>query len=224
MKVEILEYTPQPERLVSMAAKLCYTESTVIELHQRLEQSDVKEFINKLLKMGHLSPFEHISFTFGIEDISRVTSHQLVRHRIASYSQQSQRYVKFKEIEYIIPAAIIKDKNLKQKFIEKIQESAQLYEEMVKSGIAAEDARYILPNAATTKIIVTMNGRALLHFFSLRCCQRAQWEIRALADEMLVKVKDLAPTIFALAGPGCMRGPCPEGKFSCGNPKKVHNQ
>lgn len=224
MKVEILEYTPQPERLVAMAAKLCYTESTVTELHQRLEQSDVKGFINKLLKMGHLSPFEHISFTFGIEDISRVTSHQLVRHRIASYSQQSQRYVKFKEIEYIIPATILENRDLKQKFIEKIQESAQLYEEMVKNGIAAEDARYILPNAATTKIIVTMNGRALLHFFSLRCCQRAQWEIRALADEMLVKVKDLAPTIFSLAGPECMRGPCPEGKFSCGNPKKVHNQ
>lgn len=221
MKVEILKYTPEPEILVATAAKLCYSEATISDLQQRLKEREVSDFINKLMEMGHHSPFEHVSFTFGIEGISRVTTHQLVRHRIASYSQQSQRYVKYKELKYIIPPSIEKNEELQILFKKAVELARNVYEELINSGIPVEDARYIFPEACETKIIVSMNARELLHFFRLRCCNRAQWEIRQLAHQMLKKVKEICPNIFANAGPSCISGKCMEGKMSCGTPYKL---
>ncbi|MDD3819089.1 MAG: FAD-dependent thymidylate synthase, partial [Actinomycetota bacterium] len=147
---------------------------------------------------------------------------QLVRHRIASYNQQSQRYVKFADhFEYITPPSIEKNKECKEKFDELVSSIHGFYKELLDMGIEPEDARYILPNASETKIIVTMNGRELLHFFAVRCCNRAQWEIRELATKMLKEVKKVAPVVFEKAGPDCLRGPCPEGKFKCENPPKA---
>ncbi|MEW6608323.1 MAG: FAD-dependent thymidylate synthase [bacterium] len=220
MKVELLKYTPNPEILVAMAAKLCYSESTIDDLWKEMKKKEVSDFINKLMVMGHHSPFEHISFTFGIEGISRVTTHQLVRHRIASYSQQSQRYVKYNELKYITPHTIQKNKDIERLFIKVMETAKNAYKQLLKSGIPAEDARYVFPEACETKIIVTMNARELLHFFRLRCCNRAQWEIRRMAYKMLNEVLKVAPVLFSDAGPGCWRGPCPENKMSCGKPPK----
>lgn len=216
MKIELLKHTPEPEILVAMASKLCYSESTIDDLYQRMKEKEVTGFLNKLMEMSHYSPFEHINFTFGIEEISRVTTHQLVRHRIASYSQQSQRYVKYEELKYITPPTI--QKNKETLFRKTIEVAKQAYEQLIDSGVPVEDARYVLPEACETKIIVTMNARELFHFFRLRCCNRAQWEIRQLAHQMLKKVKEVCPNIFAKTGPACVSGKCPEGKMSCGNP------
>ncbi len=221
MKVELLKYTSQAEILVAMAAKLCYCEATIDDLWQRMKAEEVSGFINKLMEMGHHSPFEHINFTFGIEGISRVTTHQLVRHRIASYSQQSQRYVKYNKLKYTIPSSIENIPELKKVFVETIKKVNNAYQQLVDSGIPVEDARYILPEGTHTKIMVTMNARELIHFFRLRCCNRAQWEIRQMAHQMLKKVKKVCPNIFAQAGPSCILGKCLEGKMSCGKPYKL---
>lgn len=158
-----------------------------------------------------------MTFTFAIEGVSRVLTHQLVRHRIASYSQQSQRYVKEHDFETIVPPSIAKNPAAKAKFDALMAEIQDLYNEFTAAGVLAEDARYILPNATETKIVCTFNARSLLNFFSLRCCTRAQWEIRALANEMLRQVKDVAPVIFENAGPTCVsEGVCHEGEMSCG--------
>ncbi|MDI6785447.1 MAG: FAD-dependent thymidylate synthase [bacterium] len=222
MYVELLNHTPNPEKAIAMAAKLCYSPAKIKELKKDIDidNSKVKSFIHKLFQMGHFSPFEHISFTFGIEGISRTTSHQLVRHRIASYSQQSQRYVEYEHLDYVVPPKISENKELKNAFITMMKKIQETYRYFLKNEIATEDARYILPNATCTKIIVTMNARSLLHFFELRCCYRAQWEIQKLACEMLMLVTNITPSIFEKAGPKCVDGIdyCPEGSMSCGNP------
>ncbi|TNF55422.1 FAD-dependent thymidylate synthase [bacterium] len=233
VKVILLRYTPNPEETVSMAAKLCYSPSDIESLKGKIEKKDQKSFVERLVKMGHMSPIEHSSFTFAIEGISRACSHQLVRHRLASYSQQSQRYVSEETgFDYIIPPAVKEDEEMRKFFISFMEEAQSTYNEMVKKlnkkGVQGEsanqDARFILPNAAETKIMVTMNARELLHFFRQRCCNRAQWEIRGLAEEMLKEVKGIAPTIFHKAGPGCLYFPCPEGEYSCGKIKEVRKK
>jgi len=239
LNVILLRHTPDPEGMVAMAAKLCYSASTIGDLKKKIETQDQVEFIKKLAEMGHYSPLEHAYFTFGVEGISRACTHQLVRHRIASYSQQSQRYVDEHSekhggvFDYIIPPSIIKC-GLKEKF-EKLMEDIQgvydeLYLAIKKAKIkgektAAEDARYVLPNAAETKIIITMNARELIDsFFRLRTCQRAQWEIRAMATEMLKLAMAMAPNLFKNAGPSCLSGPCPEKKMCCGKTEKVRKE
>lgn len=224
MKATLLNSTPEPEKTVALAARLCYSDSTIDELGEKVAATSTEKFLDKILKMGHTSVLEHASFTFGIEGISRATSHQLVRHRLASYSQQSQRYVTFDSPEYVTPASIASDTLKKKRFDEAVNAVYGLYKELVGAGIPAEDARYILPNAACTKIIVTMNARELLHFFSLRCCERAQWEIRELATAMLVLAKKAAPFIFKGAGPACVTGPCSEGDMTCGKPKETRER
>ena len=241
MHIELLAHTPEPEKLVAAAAKLCYANSSIDDLLNNLTEDKVNSFISKLASIGHESPFEHISFTFGIEGISRACSHQLVRHRIASYSQQSQRYVKMDNFEYVTPPSISADKSLNQAYSDIMHTLANQYEalqsvladkvtkDLIESGmdekkarqaaekIANEDARFILPNACTTKIVVTMNARTLFNFFAHRCCNRAQWEIRAVAEEMYKLVYAVAPKIFANAGPNCvLTGKCPEGSMTCG--------
>lgn len=233
LKVILLRHTPNPEETVAMAAKLCYSPAGITALREKIEAKDQKTFVEKLVKMGHMTPIEHSSFTFAIEGISRACSHQLVRHRLASYSQQSQRYVSKKAgFDYIIPPSIKKDKVLKSKFLSFMEEAQEAYNTMVNKlndkGLTGEsanqDARFLLPNAAETKIMVTMNARELLHFFRQRCCNRAQWEIRRMAEEMLKIAKGIAPTIFHKAGPGCLYAPCPEGDYSCGKIKEVRKK
>jgi len=210
MNVKLLSYTPEPDRVVALSARLCYSKIDISELAEKLTNEKVKELLDRLRRSGHLSPFEHASFTFGIEGISRVTSHQLVRHRIASYSQQSQRYVKMTKAEFVVPPSIMKNENALE-LLSSVNESARsAYNRLIELGIPEEDARYVLPQGVTTKIIVTMNARELLHFFNLRCCLRAQWEIRMMANLMLKEVKEVAPIIFENAGPFCFSGPCPE--------------
>jgi thymidylate synthase (FAD) len=220
MKVRLINYTKDPEKIVAQSARLCYSELSVEDLEKELTNESIIKLIKKIIKLGHYSVLEHATFTFAIEGISRVTSHQLVRHRLASFSQQSQRYVKINRegFPYIIPKSIAKDKKLAKMFIDAIKELNGIYQLLLDHNIEAEDARYILPQAVTTKIIITANARELLHIFKLRCCNRAQWEIREVAIKMLKEVEDIAPTIFENAGPPCILGPCPEGELSCGKP------
>jgi thymidylate synthase (FAD) len=229
LNVVLLRHTPEPEEVVAMAAKLCYSASGVDELKQKIEAKDQAAFVEKLASIGHLSPIEHVSFSFGIEGISRACSHQLVRHRVASYSQQSQRYVKEEQFDYVIPPSIKQDPALVAEFQRCMDEAQANYTKVLKRledlGLKGEagqqDARYLLPNAAETKIVVTMNARELLHFFRVRTCNRAQWEIRIMAEKMLEHVKKAAPTIFAKSGPGCLYAACPEGKMTCGKIEEV---
>jgi thymidylate synthase (FAD) len=233
LKVILLRHTPEPEETVAMAAKLCYSPSDIESLKEKIEIKDQKAFVEKLMKIGHMSPIEHASFTFAIEGISRACSHQLVRHRLASYSQQSQRYVSEEMgFDYIIPPVIKEDKELKEYFEAFMEEAQKAYNHIVKKlnekGVKGEsanqDARFVLPNAAETKIIVTMNARELLHFFRVRCCNRAQWEIRQMAEEMLKLAKKASPVIFEKAGPGCLYAPCPEGEYTCGKFTEVRKK
>lgn len=235
MIVTLITHTPEPEKVIASAAKLCYSPSDIETLMNGLTAEKVEAFIKKLTDLGHQSPLEHCTFTFGIEGISRACSHQLVRHRIASYSQKSQRYVSEDDFEYIIPPEIACNEGTRHIFELAMQEDMKTYNLLVDkletryigNGMnardaqkkAIEDARYVLPNACETKLIMTMNIRSLLHFFEERCCYRAQWEIRQMADMMLDICKEIAPNIFKNAGASCVRGKCKEGKMSCGSPR-----
>jgi thymidylate synthase (FAD) len=221
MRVSLLAHTPEPERFIASAARLCYSSSGISELASNFSNEDIKRILKKIITSRHYSALEHASFTFGIEGISRACSHQLVRHRIASYNQQSQRYVKYTlDAGYVIPDSIVKDKEAKKIFLNNWDAAISAYNELISRGVSQEDARYVLPNASATKIVVTMNARELLHFFELRTCQRAQWEIRKLAKKMLLLVLEICPTIFADSGPSCFRGPCMEGEMRCDAPPK----
>lgn len=223
LKVILIRHTFSPEETVALAAKLCYSKSTIEDLQDRISQKDQTAFIEKLMNMGHESVLEHASFTFGIEGVSRVLLAQLTRHRIASFSVQSQRYVSYENgFGYIIPESI---QALGNDAVEKYRKQMETIEGWYRDWQKAlgnqgeksnEDARFVLPNACETRIMVTMNARELLHFFSLRMCSRAQWEIRNMAEQMFLLCLKTAPTLFMNAGPGCLRGACPEGEKSCG--------
>lgn len=226
-KVELLSYTPEPEMTVAMAAKLCYSSSHISDLADTDSESQAK-FIKRLMSMGHLSPIEHASFTFGIEGVSRSFLAQITRHRIASFSVQSQRYVgQSKEggvMNYILPPSIeALGEEAVAEYEKQMETMSRWYAEWIeklggKSQSANEDARFVLPNACETRMVMTMNARELLHFLALRCCRRAQWEIREVAWQMLELVYPVAPSIFSKAGPGCVSKGCPEGRFTCGDP------
>lgn len=270
LKVKLMAHTPNPDAIVAAAAKLCYSPVGVEEISKKLTDEEVAKFVSNLVSMGHESPIEHVTFTFGIEGISRSCSHQIVRHRIASFSQQSQRYVKLDQFEYIIPPEIERNEEAKKIFIEHMERCQNAYDDLVQILIedkirdeylafrnsraffesfvhianikdyidfiykennkkeynaiekqAIEDARYVFPNACETKMVTTMNARSLYNLFNKRCCNRAQWEIRQLADEMLKLVKEVAPVLFKNAGAPCtVTGKCPEGSMSCKNPRK----
>ena len=240
MNVELLQHTPEPEKIIAAAAKLCYSSSGIDGILNGLDAESTDKFLNRLMSMGHESPIEHITFTFGIEGVSRSLLAQFTRHRIASYSVKSQRYVKEGQFEFVLPPEIEKIPEAREEFLKAMSDDVQSYNklsdilfekhyaDMISQGMdekkarnaaekkAIEDARYVLPNACETKMIVTMNARSLMNFFHHRCCERAQWEIRDLACRMLDLVKEVAPTLFAKAGPRCVSGPCPEGAMSCG--------
>ena len=239
MKVKLLTHTQNPEKVIAMAAKLCYSPVGVDELEEKLTDDKIEKFVEHLISIGHESPLEHVTFTFAIEGVSRSYSHQQVRHRLASYSQQSQRYVKEGDnFEFVTPNIITEMGGLAyleyKEDMKKIHDMYLKWQKQIKcwvestgyptygmsaEKVANENARYVLPNATETKIIVTMNIRSLYNFFSERCCNRAQEEIREVADEMLRLCREVSPVLFKNAGAPCVRGKCPEGSMNCGNPK-----
>lgn len=230
LSVELLAVTPNALSLIYAAFRQCYHAGFVADMWPRLLSGEVDretqaDFVRKVLESGHDSPVEHASFTFAIAGISRACSHQIVRHRIASYSQQSQRYVDASNMDYVLPPAIAKIPEARERFEAFMAEVGNAYRDLKdileahgRKDKAKEDARFVLPQAAETRIVITMNCRALLHFFHLRCCTRAQWEIRAMADAMLALCKAELPAIFATAGAKCESlGYCPESpRFACG--------
>ncbi|MBN1677174.1 MAG: FAD-dependent thymidylate synthase [Candidatus Thermoplasmatota archaeon] len=217
MKVVLLNYTKNPDQICAAAAQSCYSEKGASELFERTTAVKAEKMIKKVVEMGHLSVVEHAHFTFSVEGVSRALTHQLVRHRIASYSQQSQRYVGMDEAEYVLPPSVQADHEAKKLYKKAMDDAWKTYRALA-AKVDKEDARYVLPNACHTNITITMNARELWHFFSLRCCRRAQWEIRMMAWKMLAEAKKVAPILFENAGPGCFRGPCPEGEYTCGKP------
>lgn len=235
MKVNLITHTPDPELVVATAAKLCYSDFNIDQLLEAQTSEEVKKLIERLNSMGHESPFEHVVFTFAIEDVSRSLLAQFTRHRIASYSVQSQRYVNMQNAKCVIPPVIKDDEDLLTLYANTSKVSHVVYGEILHRLVvkymdkglsqkdatkkAQEDARFILPSSCGVRLIVTMNARSLMNFFKLRCCNRAQWEIRELADAMLELCKQAAPNIFKYAGPTCVRGKCKEGGMSCGHPK-----
>ncbi len=245
MKVKLLTHTPDPEKLIAAAAKNCYSAADVDSVLDGLTPEKTDGFLQMLTELGHDSPVEHASFTFAIEGVSRSLLAQLTRHRIASFSVQSQRYVRENGFEYVIPPEIEKIPAAKQAFLRAMEDDQRTYEELTAAlleshmkeltaqgvpekevrrraeKMAIEDARYVLPNACTTRIVMTANARSLKNFFQLRCCNRAQWEIRALAEEMYRLCFAAAPTLFAHCGPSCADGPCSEGKMTCGRAAEV---
>ena len=230
LKVILLRHTLEPEETIALAAKLCYSKSTISALKEKISQKDQSDFIRKLMDMGHESVLEHVSFTFGVEGVSRVLLAQLTRHRIASFSVQSQRYVSYENgFGYIIPDSIAAlGEESVNRFREQMNTLEKWYTEwqklLGKGEKSNEDARFVLPNACETRIILTMNVRELRHFFSLRMCSRAQWEIRKMAEEMFRLCFETAPSLFMNAGPACIRGKCPEGEKSCGKAAKIREE
>ena len=218
-QVSLLSFSPDPDRLVAAAARLCYSQISARELTESFPDEDgVRRFLEKLRRSGHLSTFEHASFSFAVDGISRVCSHQLVRHRLASYSQQSQRYVAQDRAHVLMPPSVRVHPRASQLFLEAVEGAARAYQQLCDLGIPREDARYLLPHGGETRLLMTMNARELLHFFRLRLCRRAQWEIRELARDMLCLVRDVAPGLLAVAGPACVGpGACDEER-PCGRP------
>ena len=190
MKAELLAYTP------------------LKEMEKEFPNLDWKELLL------------HLNYTFAIEKISRACTHQLVRHRVASFSQQSQRYITVKRLNerIVTPPSIGSNKE----FELFIQQASLAYQKLVADGIPREDARFVLPNAVESSLLMTLDGKALMHFIGLRTCNRAQWEIRKLADMMLEQLREVEPRIFNKAGPYCYQlGYCPEGRHTCGKMKEA---
>ncbi len=247
MKVALLTHTPEPEKIVAAAAKLCYSNAEISTLMAGLTKEKTTQFIEMLSSLGHASPTEHASFTFAIEGVSRSLLAQITRHRIASFSVQSQRYVNLDDFSCVTPPHIAQNEEATDIFETAIKQQTQQYKQLTAilkqahtqrllnegedektaqkkaEKLAIEDARFVLPNACDTKMIVTMNTRSLNNFFAHRCCNRAQWEIKALADEMLKLVLNVAPSLFCNSGAPCVSGACPEGKMTCGKINEVRN-
>ncbi len=227
LNVKLIRHTAQPQELIALGARLCYAKATIDDLLNKVETQDQETFVSQIMDMGHLSVLEHASFTFGVEGVSRSLLAQLTRHRLASFSVQSQRYVSYeKGFGYIIPESI---KALGDEAVEEFEAQMDTihnwytaWQSRLEKGEAGnEDARFVLPNATETRLVMTMNVRELRHFFALRMCNRAQWEIRQLATQMHQLCMEVAPILFETAGPGCLNGACPEGKKSCGKAAQV---
>ncbi len=230
MKVALIRHTLSPEEVVALGARLCYSKARVDDLLEKVSQKDQTDFVHKIMGMGHDSVLEHASFTFGIEGVSRTLLAQITRHRLASFSVQSQRYVSYeKGFGYIVPPKIeALGEEAVAEFERQMDTMHQWYtqwQEKLGTGEGGnEDARFVLPGACETRMMVTMNVRELRHFFSLRMCSRAQWEIRALATEMHRLCMEVAPALFENAGPGCLRGACPEGEKTCGKMLQIRQE
>ncbi len=247
-RVTLLAHTPDPEKTVAAAAKLCYSAADIGTVMDGLTDEKTSSFVEMLSEIGHESPIEHASFTFGIEGVSRALLAQITRHRIASYSVQSQRYVKLNQFDYVLPPEIAADDEASRIYQESMERAQadyvrltdilkqRHYADFINAGVdekkaardaekkAIEDARFVLPNACATQMIVTMNARSLHNFFRHRCCNRAQWEIQEVANQMLALCLSVAPNLFGKAGAPCVYGACPEGKMSCGKAAEVRER
>ena len=218
MNVTLISFTPNPEQIVGASARLCYSKKSPTDVIEHMTDEQCDDLISRVISMGHTSTLEHASFTFSIQGVSRVLSHQLVRHRIASYSQRSQRYVDEGECSVVIPPSISDNEAAISLFYGLMDEINNTYNKLKKLGIPGEDARYVLANATETNLIITMNARALLNFFKERCCNRAQWEIRIMANMMLRLAREAAPKLFEKAGPTCItENVCHQGNMCCGH-------
>lgn len=230
LKVALIRHTLSPEETVALGARLCYSRATIDDLTQRVSAKDQTAFVQKIMGMGHESVLEHASFTFGVEGVSRVLLAQLTRHRLASFSVQSQRYVSYEDgFGYIMPPKIAAlGDEAQEEYHRQMKQMHEWYcawQEKLGTGEGSnEDARFVLPGACETRLMMTMNVRELRHFFGLRMCSRAQWEIRAMATEMHRLCMEVAPALFADAGPGCLRGACPEGAKSCGKAGEIKRE
>ncbi len=223
MDVRLLTHTEEVLRTVFTAARTCYSHNPPSSIwNNPSSRESINRLLNKVVGSGHFSVLEHVTFTFAINGISRSATHQLVRHRIASYSQQSQRFVRFREyFPYITPHTVKENARAQEALEKSMDEIQNLYKKLLDLGIPPEDARYVLPNATATNIVVTFNARSLQNFLRLRCCNRAQWEIRSLAEKMLAILQKEIPVLFDHSGAPCeTEGRCPEGEMSCGRPKK----
>lgn len=224
LNVVLIAQTDDPLRLIYNSYRQCYKAGFIGDSYEDTPIEKMAEFVRETMASGHLSPLEHVSLSFAVEGVSRALTHQLVRHRIASYSQQSQRYVDGSNFDFIVPPKIAEDPAALRVFNNCMREITESYRalktrlENLGSKTANEDARFVLPQAAETRIVFTMNCRSLLNFFEHRCCMRAQWEIRALADAVRWECMKQIPAVFERAGAKCRRlGFCPEGqKFTCG--------
>lgn len=217
---ELIASTPNAARVVAAAARLCYSPSAASEILIGLDSAKVESFLKKLRESGHLSPFEHASYTFAVDGISRVATHQLVRHRLASYSQQSQRYVGMSGGSCVVPPDVSNNPAALEIFKRQADAAVECYNRLTEMGVPKEDARFILPHGFESRMVITMNARELHHFFELRLCRRAQWEIRELARQMFVLARKDSPELFSTGGPSCVaKGVCTEIN-PCGNPYK----
>jgi thymidylate synthase (FAD) len=211
LKVVLLSHSPDPERAVATAARNCYSPRDIETIDENWSDGEVEKMVSRVRDAGHLSTFEHTMFSFGVSGVSRALTHQLVRHRHMSYEQKSQRYIKVKgQFDFITPPSIGARPEVRAKYEAMMASIADFYAAALAADVPAEDARFILPNAAETQIVITANARALLDFFTLRSCNNAQWEIRELAFAMLRLVKKVAPSLFIRAGATCVRGYCNE--------------
>lgn len=248
MEVMLIAHTENAEKIIAAAAKTCYSSDTPNEIFDDLNEEKTTKFIDMLMGLGHASPIEHASFTFSINGVSRSLLAQLTRHRIASFSVRSQRYVSEKGFEFVIPPQIEQNEQAKEIYLKAMQDDINTYNSLVEilledkvsklvsEGIdekkarkiaqktSIEDARYILPNSCETNLVATFNARSLYNFFELRACDRAQWEIRDLAEKMYKLVIDVAPSLFAKAGPSCVSGACSEGKMTCGKAVEIRQK
>lgn len=247
-RVTLLSSTPHALSVIYTAFRQCYHAGTASDMWHDIEEGTISHekqanFVRNIMSSGHESPIEHVSFTFALSHVSRALTHQLVRHRLASFSQQSQRYVNavksthaltsdYPEIfEFITPPSIARKPEALEKYTACMAEIAKAYADLQEilaentsdASKVNEDARFVLPQAAASNIVVTMNARALINFFNHRCCTRAQWEIRDVANQMLKLCRKVLPEIFENEGAKCEKTKlCPEGKFSCGRyPVKV---
>jgi len=220
LKVSLISFTKDPEITCAKCATVSWRRKGMKEV----SLNDARTIMKRVLGYGHESVIEHASFTFFVENISRSLTHQLVRHRIASYTQQSMRYVDLTKSRayFIRPQSVSNHDELVEVFDDVMTRCKAAYDTLRKRGVPAEDSRFVLPIATQTKIAFTMNARELRHFFEMRCCFRAQWEIRELANSMVRICKTVAPSLFENAGPSCVKlGYCPEDELTCGKLNQV---
>ena len=210
MQVKLIDYAAMPLEKLYAAFRTCYSADTPIEIWQKIEaerisHDQVRKFIAERLKTGHASPLEQVVFWFAIANVSRSLSHQFVRHRIGiSFEQQSQRYVKFRQdkLAFVLPQSWQRA-GLESDFAELLDKTSALYARALKAGIPAEDARFILPNAAPTNFHVMVNFAEMLHICDLRLCVRAQWEIRKMVALMRLEIKRVLPEVAIFLQPKC---------------------
>ena len=221
LSVMEIAHTDRPLETIYKAARQCYARGSVVDM-EPVSYDKMAGLVRRCISSGHMSVLEHVSFTFAISGVSRALSHQLVRHRIASYSQQSQRFVKSGEIEYVCPPSLKDETSAEREFFIEGMKTVEHAYRILLDSVPAEDARFILPNATATNIVMTMNCRELLHFIEERCCPKSQWEIYGLAWKIRDCLDVIFPEVFETAGPKCWRmGYCPEGKGCGAYPQKT---